>query len=241
MSKAVLLSIKPKWCELIANGKKTVEVRKTKPKIEMPFKVYIYCTSSNKHECLMQNESGVKLIYAFDYKSAIPCGGYIANGKVIGEFVCDEITEYEGEFWDDETQESIKKVIHGTDWDGYAEIDYSFIAENGEENHLCKSSCLSWEELRRYMGEGINTFFGWHISDLVIYDKPKELSELYTEGDCDCMNCKICAWFDKGNGYNVEDDCNLAYRGIELHKSFKPITRAPQSWRYVEEDRHDGS
>ena len=45
--KAVLISIQPKWCELIASGKKTVEVRKTKPKIAPPFKVYIYCTKPN--------------------------------------------------------------------------------------------------------------------------------------------------------------------------------------------------
>ncbi len=41
---AVLLSVRPKWCELIASGKKTVEIRKTRPKIETPFKCYIYCT-----------------------------------------------------------------------------------------------------------------------------------------------------------------------------------------------------
>ncbi|MGN0539812.1 MAG: ASCH domain-containing protein [Candidatus Fimenecus sp.] len=45
MSKAVLMSIQPRWCELIANGKKTLEVRKTKPKLSTPFKVYIYCTN----------------------------------------------------------------------------------------------------------------------------------------------------------------------------------------------------
>ena len=42
--KSVLISIQPKWCELIANGKKTIEVRKSRPKIETPFKVYIYQT-----------------------------------------------------------------------------------------------------------------------------------------------------------------------------------------------------
>ena len=48
--KSVLISIKPKWCELIANGKKTVEVRKSRPKIETPFKCYIYCTKiKNTH------------------------------------------------------------------------------------------------------------------------------------------------------------------------------------------------
>lgn len=44
MSKAVLISIQPKWCELIANGQKTIEVRRTRPKIDTPFKCYIYCT-----------------------------------------------------------------------------------------------------------------------------------------------------------------------------------------------------
>ena len=50
MSKAVLLSIKPQYCELIASGKKTVEVRKTRPKLDTPFKVYIYCTNTKKIE-----------------------------------------------------------------------------------------------------------------------------------------------------------------------------------------------
>lgn len=30
MSKAVLISIRPKWCEKIASGMKTIEVRKTR-------------------------------------------------------------------------------------------------------------------------------------------------------------------------------------------------------------------
>ena len=46
--KSLLISINPKWCELIASGKKTVEVRKTKPKLETPFKVYIYETKGKR-------------------------------------------------------------------------------------------------------------------------------------------------------------------------------------------------
>lgn len=42
--KSILQSIKPQYCELIARGKKTIEVRKTRPKLDVPFKVYIYCT-----------------------------------------------------------------------------------------------------------------------------------------------------------------------------------------------------
>ena len=46
MSKAVLISIQPKWCKLIAEGEKTLEVRKTRPKLKTPFKCYIYCTNN---------------------------------------------------------------------------------------------------------------------------------------------------------------------------------------------------
>ena len=120
--KSVLISIQPQWCKLIASGKKTVEVRKTKPKLETPFKCYIYCTSSNVHECLMQNESGVKLIHCINYKTAIPCGGEIANGKVIGEFVCDRI-------------HNIK-----------LEEDFESGASSWECGYYAEEDCLSMEE-----------------------------------------------------------------------------------------------
>lgn len=71
--KAVMISIRPEWCEKIASGEKTVEVRKTRPKLEPPFKAYIYCTIGDgaKGDILPQ--------------SRVTCG------KVIGEFVCDAI------------------------------------------------------------------------------------------------------------------------------------------------------
>lgn len=188
--KAVLISIQPKWCELIASGKKTVEIRKTKPKLETPFKVYIYCTKDKQFTFCTDNGEQYT---------------HIGNGKVIGEFVCDNIGEI---VWtSNPTRLNWKNVYN-------------------------EESCLTDNELYEYSGGDL--FYEWHISDLVIYDTPKELSEFYVEGDCDCMNCKSCAWFDRGNGYNVEDDCNLAYKGVSEHKSFKPIIRPPQSWCYVE-------
>lgn len=39
-----MLSIRHKWVEKIVNGEKTIEGRKTKPKLDTPFKCYIYCT-----------------------------------------------------------------------------------------------------------------------------------------------------------------------------------------------------
>lgn len=85
--KSVLISIKPKWGEKICNGEKTIEVRKSAPK-EVPFKCYIYCTASNAHDALVVGGGEAKLIHCCNYKSAIPVGGVIGNGKVIGEFIC---------------------------------------------------------------------------------------------------------------------------------------------------------
>ena len=79
--KAVLISIKPKWCELIANGKKTVEVRKDKPKIDVPFKCYIYCTQNGNN--LVKDD--ISTTISFIAKN---------SGKLIGEFICDRIDEF---------------------------------------------------------------------------------------------------------------------------------------------------
>ena len=46
MNKSVITSVSPQECELIASGKQTMLVRKTRPKIETPFKCYIYMTAT---------------------------------------------------------------------------------------------------------------------------------------------------------------------------------------------------
>ena len=75
MAKAVLISIRPEWVEKIANGEKTLELRKTEPKLETPFKVYIYCTAGN---------------LSYKVSNGIFCN--ISGGRlVVGEFVCDRI------------------------------------------------------------------------------------------------------------------------------------------------------
>lgn len=167
--KSVLISIQPKWCELIASGKKTVEVRKTRPKLETPFKVYIYQTI----------DGGAK--YDRIVSSGLICG------KVIGEFVCDEIF---------------------TLWSGYA-------GENGDD-------CLTFDKRECYLGfneDGSNRMgYGWHISDLVIYDKPRELSDF--KKPCTHKNdCCTCDRYD--------------YIG---HRCYDDITRPFQSWGYVESE-----
>lgn len=86
MSKAVMLSIRPKWVEKIANGEKTIEVRKTKPKLDTPFKCYIYCTLQGCNE-FFRVDLGRDVAKWNRGKWAD------RKGNVIGEFICDRIYE----------------------------------------------------------------------------------------------------------------------------------------------------
>lgn len=84
--KSVMVSIHPKWCEKIANGDKTIEVRKNAPK-EVPFKVFIYETKGAT-ETPWADEDG-HLIFK-------------GRGQVIGEFICDRVEKFDVPYpaWD---------------------------------------------------------------------------------------------------------------------------------------------
>lgn len=174
--KAVLISIKPKWCELIASGKKTVEVRKTKPKLETPFKVYIYCTKDKKGW------------FHFGKKQRL-------DGMVIGEFLCDEIRD-------------ARECFIGP-------------------------SCLTTEEWLKYTDGYKKPVWGWHISDLKIYEKPKKLGEFHfpPERYCEKGLCGGCP-FDESPDVNGEYMYGCDWE--------RPIQTPPQSWCYVEEVITDG-
>lgn len=182
--KSVLISIRPNWCEKIANGKKTIEVRKTKPRCEKPFKCFLYCTQGKDIKFWI----GRKYSYADDrsHNAFDVCG----NGNVIGEFVC----------------EYIEKLDEEDLFIGLDEISSSRIEE---------LSCVDIDSLLKYKGN--NEFiYGWHISDLKIYDKPKKLSEFIKP-------CPTPFQCDKCNDLVEHFGCGLT------------ITRPPQSWCYVEE------
>jgi predicted transcriptional regulator len=184
--KAVLISIQPKWCELIASGKKTVEVRKTKPKLETPFKVYIYETKA------LYKPNGCRCFYE-------------GKGKVIGEFVCDKVYDLK----------LLPKEYYGKPAGTY-------------EQFICENSCLSFDDIKAY-GNG-KSLYGWHISDLVIYDKPKELSEFkrFCDGVGGKIGCRGCPY------YYVENNESSGRYEACCCDNLRPITRAFQSWGYVE-------
>lgn len=182
MSKAVLISIRPKWYKKIANGNKTIEVRKTRPKMDTPFKCYIYCTLPKyPHEDFI----------ATNY----PRPQFHGGGKVVGEFTCDRI-----------------------DW--ITHIGYTGIP-NLVETRICdaatmrtspvggllNAACLTPKMLNDYLAWGDG--YGWHISDLRIYDEARELSEF------------------------------TGLRNTRFGAAPYDIKRAPQSWCYVEEVRDE--
>lgn len=182
MSKAVLISIRPRWCEKIVNGNKTIEVRKTRPKMDTPFKCYIYCTLPKyPHEDFI----------ATNY----PRPQFYGGGKVVGEFTCDRI-----------------------DW--ITHVGYTGIP-NLVETRICdaatmrtspvggllNAACLTPKMLNDYLAWGDG--YGWHITDLRIYDEARELSEF------------------------------TGLRNTRFGAAPYDIKRAPQSWCYVEEVARD--
>ncbi len=210
--KSVLISIQPKWCELIASGKKTIEVRKTRPKIDPPFKCYIYCTLPPKeelftHGCIREYANELLRLQdgriVYDYGMRLCCDiedrpysqdNFLCK-KVIGEFVCDAFI-----------------------------TDKTF----GHDSLFNAASCMSDAEIAAYCTN--KEMFGWHISNLKIYDKPKELSNFYNKhcnyfyNGCCCCN-EFCQW----------QEC--LQEGAML--CVKSLTRAPQSWCYAEETQDE--
>ena len=192
-----MLSIRPKWCEKIINGEKTIEVRKTRPKLETPFKCYIYCTMDHPYISVSCGE-----LDKLNYRTNTVCR---CNGKVIGEFTCDRIYEIR------------KRGIPEN-------FDYCYLSLNEWGNddieteiRAISASCVSKEELNAY-GAKAPLLYGWHISDLRIYDAPRKLSEFRRATDpCDSCHAEY-TWECTG-----------------CKKLSGDIKRPPQSWCYVDD------
>lgn len=226
--KAVMKSVSPRICEKVANGDCTILVSKTAPKCEVPFKGYICCTKSTRAHVFhlyindgigRQNfgitghwRSGKKVVEVNPHLPAYRYNSYLAEGKAIGEFVCDKV-------------DKIIPLQHT--YYNYIGLPIANVTEYGIWNDDLAQMCLKKKEIDNY-GKG-KMLYGWHISDLKIYDKPKELSEFKTppceKGEKACANCKWRVKVDTPERYECE--CYV--------EDGRPITRAPQSWQYVEE------
>lgn len=221
--KAVIKSVSPRICEKVASGDCTILVSKTAPKCKEPFKCYIYATEAKKwfHSGFILSSN--ELLWLSSGKIQM-CDGFelwadgedyqCVNGKVIGEFICDEIIEWQYD----------KGHQYYVDYPDDCTSYFPYLKCHSEATGL---RCSEIEEL----GKG-KTLYGWHISDLKIYAKPKELREFspicsYKNDDGSCQYNKVDCLYQQRD-YNTDGSVNLVTCG-------KSITRAPSNWCYVEE------
>ena len=153
--KAIMLSIQPKWTAKILNGEKTIEIRKKFPKDYVGW-VYIYVTKEkDKHEiCIYDNPIEHRIMcsrYHFldngEEARIALFNPRYIKGKVVARFWCDKVEHY------------VKSIYNGK------RCDYK---------ELLKKSCIDGYDLVEYCNL---TFYALYISQLKIFDKPKELSE----------------------------------------------------------------
>lgn len=218
MNKAVLISIMPKWCDLIVRGKKTIEVRKTRPKLETPFTTYIYCTKAPQHLITIFKDGEETMDGEIHHGKPefIKCDKWLPDsvrGKtqmVIGEFTCDDID----------------RITPLT----------SSIPGNLEERIL--GSCLTAQQVEAYAGwkgwmrlADCHDAYCWHISNLKIYDKPRNLHE-FVRFDFQGMNgTNICGNTECEN--YIPSDSWMQPPECAIEGCY--LKHPPQSWCYVKE------
>lgn len=138
-----------------------------------------------------------------DLDGELPTTYARGRGKVIGEFICDRIE--------------------------YLDMDSAGVGfwENGEFIYLKDigwNACLTRKEFIEY-SQG-KKLYGWHISELKIYDKPKKLNDFYNICYSGCDKCEYKSWDYSYAGECKEIVCTVSNK--------KPLARPPQSWCYVE-------
>ena len=214
--RAVMKSVSPRICEKVASGDCTILVSKTAPK-QVPFKCYIYCTMPNyktdwgwQHKPYLYIRDGKLKWIDVAFENIIFYEW--AHKKIIGEFVCDKVIKTCGWRLRGDTQQCAKRT---TDEEAFPKLD-----------------CLTIDEIVKYAGSENREVCGLHISDLKIYDKPKQIREFspicsYKNDDGSCQYHKVDCLYQQRD-YNTDGSINLVTCG-------KSITRAPSNWQYVEE------
>ena len=162
MKKAILMSIKPKYVAEILNHRKTIEIRKTSPKCDLPIDVYIYCT---KGDSLHRNKAGWWFVH--DYPTTFITEDDLTtvreqkpfNGKVVAKFALRKVERFIQGLNEDEYERLPNFALQDYDYHGL--------------DCLMEKACLNDEEINEYAPD--LSFYAWHISDLEIFDEPKEL------------------------------------------------------------------
>lgn len=184
--KSIMFSFKPNYIKKIFNAEKKIDIRKIKPNIETPFKCYTYCTKNKGLNDILETNYSIGSIK--DY----------SNGKIVGEFICDDIYCYN---------------TKATDKCAY----------------IRKASGFTDDEFKEYIND-CKRFYVLTISDVIMYNEVKDLNDFR----------RVCDYRNKDNTC-LNHDCistNHIYdKDMNVIKSYCGdfITKAPQSYLYVEE------
>lgn len=239
---SIIIAIRPEWVAKILNGKKTIEIRKTAPKCDLPIDVYIYCTKDG----YLHLENNGHWSYSRNQKYS-----YIRHGKIVAKFTLKEVKEIHDS--PEGTCDLNPNVPH-PDWRHYYDMglvsdkllyggdENSFSEEYGEL--LRKHSCLSQQQIFDYLNKDKNVIYGakgyaWFISDLTIFDKPKELGEfVHPFPHCGnyCDNNFVPSFCKDYCSHNRDPE-RLDVWCDRFDKWGKPLDKAPRSWCYAEEPK----
>ena len=243
--KAIMISDKPKWCALMMNGEKNVEVRTSKALANAIQKlidengyadIYVYCTKGNEDIIRVSSPYSSVPDYAcvkIDKKlsKGLPEYEYSSRGKVIFKFRCYKVKEIA-------YFEEIEYPDGYENYDGEW-IDTSKIYKNVHNitSGMLEKTCLSYEELQKYLGK--KNGYAIHINDLEIFDKPKELNEYY--GCCDNYTKNVNIFKNINDRYVAQYFDNSKCLKCKHYdgdnwclKIEEPLTKAPQNYCYVE-------
>lgn len=208
--KAILISIRPQWVEKILNGIKKDEIRKG--------------TAIGKAINRLIEEQGVApmLIYCTHGRHLLDLRKEDTkdNYRLTTQNKSNNVRWSYPPLLNGKVVARFNATADKFEWDSCARDNDGYWLENGNKLDL-KPTCLSYEELFDYIKGGEGTAI--HIQDLEIFDKPKEISEFnaYCKGEMKCLHCKH-HWTDDSSGYSI-DKCGR-----------KPLTRAPQSFCFIE-------
>lgn len=212
--KSILMSDRPKWVAKILNGEKPIEVRKTAPKCNLPIEVYIHCTNPRNSYLIdrrvvsngMYEATTLRHLHNPNETANIePNSPCVLNGKVVAKFTLRKVEEILNCGSIDQTDTMYTKYFCG-----YKKLGITH--ETIGETRLLEDSNLLYRELDQYLL--CNKGYAWHISDLVIFDEPKELSDFSVVDHI----------------IDVIDENGKPDR----YKILKKLTKAPQSWQYIE-------
>ena len=219
----VIISVTPEQLENILQGNQTIFLTKQYPsKATFPTIYYMYLKKDK------------------NYKYRVLKNLENLQGKIVGQFMCSNIIRYQSEFWDEEdVYEDLAFKVSSEDPEDedYTIKFWSNEVDNPEEfyteREFAKATCTTYPQIKKWLGIGLNDFYGLVINNPQLYKNPKELYNYLKS--CDCPEMPYCPACKYGYEYMSEDEAEF-YRMGEgantewyCHNNFK---KPPSTFAY---------